>query len=111
MADNQTSDTQITEINQQQIVREELDCLGRPVGTFEAYQAPVSRPPRRRKTMRLVFWAGCLIALLLLPTVVYPAFANMFANDHAIERNTACVSGAAPGPVRKCDGKWAVPAS
>jgi hypothetical protein len=29
----------MTEINQQQ----ELDCLGRPVGTFEAYQAPKER--------------------------------------------------------------------
>ena len=42
--DNQTSDghLKIAEIN----LQPELDCLGRPVGTFERYQAPISLPPR-----------------------------------------------------------------
>jgi hypothetical protein len=44
MTDNQTSETQMTEINQQQVV--ELDCLGRPVGTFEGYPAPLVKAGR-----------------------------------------------------------------
>jgi hypothetical protein len=51
MTDNQTSQAaqraaKEIEMNQKPVV--ELDCLGRPVGTFEGYSAPTSRRPRER---------------------------------------------------------------